>query len=175
MRLIPNILKYRLYILLPGLVILLAAKNFNSNSSAHASSISAMENQSGIAGKKLSNIDSLLQSADIVVIDFWFTGCPPCVKATPELEALFEKYGSSRVKFYGLTAFDDDTQLENFKSKVKVTYPLLQITSEVNLKYSVMDYPTLKIFMKGKPALTIEGHTELFKSQVEEQIKALLK
>lgn len=162
-------------ILLPFLVMLLAAKNFESNARIFSSPVSITQNQANTTGKKLSNIDSLLQSADIVVIDFWFTGCPPCVKATPELEALYKKYGSSKVKFYGLTAFDDDAQLENFKSKVSVTYPLLQITSEVNLKYSVMDYPTVKIFQKGKPALTLEGHTELFKSQVEEKIIALLK
>ncbi len=124
---------------------------------------------------KLGSIDSLIKSADIVVIDFWFTGCASCRKSIPELEEIYNEMSIKKVKFYGITAYDDEVKINNFKSKVAVQYPLLQVTSDVTQKYYVTEYPTLMIFNKGKPALTIEGYSSLFKGQVKKKLESLVK
>ncbi|MEB2399479.1 MAG: TlpA disulfide reductase family protein [Alcaligenaceae bacterium] len=57
-----------------------------------------------------------------VVLNFWATWCPPCVKEMPDLDALHKKYPG--VQFVGL-AVDTAANVEKFGQKVKVSYPLL--------------------------------------------------
>lgn len=59
-----------------------------------------------------------------VVVNFWATWCPPCVKEMPDLEALHQKYPD--VHFLGL-AVDTAVNVRKFNEKVQVTYPLLLI------------------------------------------------
>ncbi|ROT44811.1 TlpA disulfide reductase family protein [Pusillimonas sp. NJUB218] len=57
-----------------------------------------------------------------VVVNFWATWCPPCVKEMPDLEALKQKYPG--VQFVGL-GVDTAANIKKFIPKVNVTYPLL--------------------------------------------------
>ncbi|HUH88951.1 MAG TPA: TlpA disulfide reductase family protein [Pusillimonas sp.] len=59
-----------------------------------------------------------------VVVNFWATWCPPCVKEMPDLEALHQKYPD--VHFLGL-AVDTAVNVRKFNQKVQVSYPLLMI------------------------------------------------
>lgn len=40
---------------------------------------------------------------EIVVINFWFENCPPCIAEMPELNKLVAKYGKKGVRFIGIT------------------------------------------------------------------------
>ena len=57
-----------------------------------------------------------------VVVNFWATWCPPCVKEMPDLEALSKKFKG--VQFVGL-AVDTPVNVRKFMPKVNVSYPLL--------------------------------------------------
>ena len=57
-----------------------------------------------------------------VVVNFWATWCPPCVKEMPELDALHKKYPA--VQFLGL-GVDTAANIRAFTHKVHVSYPLL--------------------------------------------------
>ena len=59
-----------------------------------------------------------------VVVNFWATWCPPCVKEMPDLQALHQKYPG--VNFLGL-AVDTEVNVRKFNEKVQVTYPLLLV------------------------------------------------
>lgn len=59
-----------------------------------------------------------------VVVNFWATWCPPCVKEMPDLEALHQKYPD--VHIVGL-AVDTAVNVRKFNEKVQVSYPLLMI------------------------------------------------
>lgn len=58
----------------------------------------------------------------ILVVNFWATWCPPCVKEMPELNQLHNKY--SDVTVVGL-AVDTLKNVNKFSSKVAVDYPIL--------------------------------------------------
>src|SRR3546814_19067464 len=62
-----------------------------------------------------------------LVINFWATWCPPCVREMPELDGLQKKYPS--VQFLGL-AIDTAGNVREFAEKVQVYYPLLNVGSE---------------------------------------------
>lgn len=57
-----------------------------------------------------------------VVVNFWATWCPPCVKEMPDLDALHKKHKG--VTFLGL-GIDTASNVQAFTEKVKVSYPLL--------------------------------------------------
>ena len=57
-----------------------------------------------------------------LVLNFWATWCPPCVKEMPDLEALHAKHQG--VHIVGL-AVDTVVNVEKFITKVQVSYPLL--------------------------------------------------
>jgi len=57
-----------------------------------------------------------------VVLNFWATWCPPCVREMPELDALHHKY--TGMHFVGL-AVDTTKNVRKFGEKVQVSYPLL--------------------------------------------------
>lgn len=59
-----------------------------------------------------------------VVVNFWATWCPPCVKEMPDLEALHQKY--PQIHILGL-AVDTAANVRKFSEKVQVSYPLLMI------------------------------------------------
>src|SRR3546814_9710055 len=57
-----------------------------------------------------------------LVLNFWATWCPPCVKEMPDLEALHQKHRQAH--FVGL-AVDTAVNVRKFGEKVHVSYPLL--------------------------------------------------
>ncbi|TAM88381.1 MAG: TlpA family protein disulfide reductase [Candidimonas sp.] len=57
-----------------------------------------------------------------LVVNFWATWCPPCVREMPELDALQKRYPA--VQFLGL-AIDTEDNVREFARKVPVSYPLL--------------------------------------------------
>ncbi|MBP6019903.1 MAG: TlpA family protein disulfide reductase [Burkholderiaceae bacterium] len=57
-----------------------------------------------------------------LVLNFWATWCPPCVKEMPDLQELHEKYPN--IHIVGL-AVDTASNVLKFGDKVSVSYPLL--------------------------------------------------
>jgi thiol-disulfide isomerase/thioredoxin len=59
----------------------------------------------------------------IMVLNFWATWCPSCLKEIPEFMALQSQYGE-KVQFVGI-ALDDIEAVKTFQQKTAVNYPIL--------------------------------------------------
>lgn len=57
-----------------------------------------------------------------MVLNFWATWCPPCVKEMPDLDFLQQKYPG--ITMVGL-AVDTASNIAKFSEKVAVSYPIL--------------------------------------------------
>jgi peroxiredoxin len=60
----------------------------------------------------------------VVVLDFWRTDCPPCVKWVPKLAKLHERYRDRGLEVVGLTSNEKSDQklVEDFSKKFGVNY-----------------------------------------------------
>jgi len=60
----------------------------------------------------------------VLVLNFWATWCPPCIKEIPTFVELQRQYGDKGVQFVGI-AIDDLESTKNFVGSHAVNYPIL--------------------------------------------------
>ena len=60
----------------------------------------------------------------VLVMNFWATWCPPCLKEIPALSAMSTKYRDRGVQFVGVS-IDTETNVRDFQSRQQVSYPLV--------------------------------------------------
>ncbi|MBW3564822.1 MAG: redoxin family protein [Acidobacteria bacterium] len=80
---------------------------------------------------------------DVVLLDFWATYCPPCMKALPELQSLHQQNRGKGFSVVGITVDDRKELVAKATGRSGVTYPILQATPEVWNAYRVTALPSL--------------------------------
>lgn len=60
----------------------------------------------------------------VLVLNFWATWCPPCLKEMPEFQELQNKYSDKGLQVIGI-ALDDAEPVKEFLASNKITYPIL--------------------------------------------------
>ena len=62
----------------------------------------------------------------VVLVNFWATWCPPCVKEIPDFVALTDDYGEKGLIILGISLDKNPQQvLPGFIRKYKINYPIL--------------------------------------------------
>lgn len=80
-----------------------------------------------------------------VLLDFWFIGCLPCVRAIPEIQALSDKFDPEQVKVISIELYQKDTnQVQGFMEKKAASYEVLLAKSQSKIprSYGVHSAPT---------------------------------
>ena len=77
----------------------------------------------------------------VIVINFWFVACKPCVEEIPELNELVEKYEDKDVVFLGF-ALDNEKRLISFLEKTPFKYHIFSESKKIIENYGVNSYPT---------------------------------
>ncbi|GAB1348183.1 TlpA disulfide reductase family protein [Ignavibacteriales bacterium] len=97
----------------------------------------------------------------IVIVDFWATWCPPCVKGVPDLVELQKKYGDDLVVI-GISVDDAATvgDVPGFLQAKNVNYPVAYYTNEVSQAYGgIESIPTS--FIIDREGNIVEKHVGL--------------
>ncbi|MCW5923241.1 MAG: TlpA family protein disulfide reductase [Saprospiraceae bacterium] len=92
-------------------------------------------------GRMVNTLDML---DGLLLLDFWYKGCAPCLMAMPFLEDLHQKYSEKGVTLYGVNDRDKDANdLVRFLVRRAVSYPtLLDAESQLSTALRVTGYPT---------------------------------
>ncbi len=108
----------------------------------------------------------------LVLIDFFYKSCMPCMQALPVLQSLHEKYKDKGLVVIGLDPYDDkEDNLAAFLAKRNVDYPILYASKEIAKTYRVSGYPTMFLVSKeGKIVNVQEGYGDTVEAKLEELI-----
>ena len=103
-------------------------------------------------------------AGQVLVINFWYAGCPPCRAEASDLEALHTKYEDAGVQFLGVNVRDQAGTAVEFARTFGVTYPsILDVDSgAVQLAFSGSVAPnavptTLVLDRTGRVAARVLG------------------
>lgn len=116
-------------------------------------------------------LDDLQERGEVVVLNFWFTDCPPCRREIPELSAFAAEHPD--VPLVGISI---DTRLSGSgllarSRRLGVDYPVLHDPEmRVAGAYGVGVYPTTVLVREGR----IVGHRtgEVTKASLERMVDA---
>ncbi len=109
----------------------------------------------------------------VVLLDFFYKSCMPCVWALPALQSLHEKYSDKGLVVLGINPFDTkEDDIEGFLKKQGVTYTVFLNGENIAEKYRVSGYPTMYLIdKKGKILHVQTGYGEGVEQKLEKIIK----
>ena len=111
----------------------------------------------------------------IIVMNFWFVECKPCVMEMPELNKLVEKYINKDVVFIGF-ANNDKSKIVSFLKKKSFSYNIISNSINIAAEYNVSAYPThIIIDENSKIAFLTSGLGSTTIIDIEKTIESLIK
>jgi len=100
---------------------------------------------------------------NVVLIDFWFKGCQPCIEAIPGLNNIATIFANKEFRLYGIEYLEKYNQeaLTKYVEKNKTKYPNLYKGKEFAANYDIDKGPTFLIIdKKGKIVHIKRGYSE---------------
>ena len=109
-----------------------------------------------------------------IIINFWGTFCPPCVKEMPEFERQYVKWKDEGLVILAINLSEDTLSVDNFVRRFDLSYTILRdINRKVERSYGLRSYPTT-FFVRPDGSLMevfVGGMTE---KQIDERVERLL-
>ena len=119
-------------------------------------------------------VDFSIFDGNVVLLEFWFKFCGPCVKATPRLNSMNEKYKNNNFLMYGVEFREDFPRknLQEYVSKIKMNYPVLYKGKDIANEYAIGAAPTIMIIDKKGNIVYLEAgfDHEKVKKIIEENL-----
>jgi cytochrome c biogenesis protein CcmG/thiol:disulfide interchange protein DsbE len=97
---------------------------------------------------------------EIVLLNFWAAGCPPCRKEIPSMVQLYERYKDKGLEIIGVNLDRmDKSGVEKFSSEYQITFPiLLDPAGKAATLYRITALPTTFILDRdGKIQARVAG------------------
>jgi len=85
------------------------------------------------------NLASL--KGEVVVLNFWFTNCAPCIKEMPDLNKIVQKFDNSKVRFLAI-GLDSKQEISNFLQKHMFNYQILYNAKKETKEFEIIAWPT---------------------------------
>lgn len=123
-------------------------------------------------------LESQKLNAKLVLIDFWYKNCGPCIKAMPSLQKLHEEFKDKGLLVLGINDRDKgDDALKKFLDYRHITYTILLADRSVSAKFSVEGFPSF--YLVNKEGVIVysdsgyggEGTEKMLREKIEEQLK----
>src|SRR5688572_3972237 len=152
---------------IPGFYKLKDYAPFNKPASLPKDTLAPNWELMSIKGEKIS-LSSLKGS--LVLVDFFYKACYPCMLALPHLQSLNEKYHDKGLKVIGIDPFDKiEDGIGSFLEKRGVTYEVLLGGKDVAADYRVSAYPTMYLIDRnGKVIFMLEGFGKDMENALDE-------
>lgn len=114
----------------------------------------------------------------VVLLNFWATWCPPCIREMPSMERLHQQVDAEDFKVIAVNQMEDADQVFAFTGQLEIdpTFAILfDSTSEVSREYAVRGLPTTYLIDKeGNIRYRAVGGREFDHAEVIKTIKQLI-
>jgi thiol-disulfide isomerase/thioredoxin len=116
-------------------------------------------------------INSESSKGKIIVLDFWYMSCYPCLKMIPVLNEIDSLYKDMSVQIFGMNVYDGNREKVRDFTHPRMKYKTLLDALPVAEKYHISGYPTLYIIdRRGRIVYADIGYS----SQITEKIKSVI-
>jgi peroxiredoxin len=110
----------------------------------------------------------------VIVMNFWFVECKPCIMEMPELNKLVEKYRSKDVVFLGFST-SEKPKVESLLKKQTFNYNIVPSAKNVSELYEVLMFPThIVVDKKSTINYCVSGLTPTTFEDLDRTIESLL-
>jgi peroxiredoxin len=125
-------------------------------------------------------VDLATWRGDVVVLNFWYAGCPPCRAEAPDLVALATDYEARGVRLLGVNSRDDAGTAQAFERTFAIPYPSLddaqsRAVAALQGVVGVRAMPTTVVLdREGRVAARVIGRAEAstLRALVEQELAA---
>lgn len=93
---------------------------------SHYTDFSAVQS----SGKEM-KLSEFIEPGKYVLVDFWASWCPYCIKEIPALKALLEKYGPSGLQIVGVAVRDEEADTKAMVDKKQIPWKIMYNTGRV--------------------------------------------
>lgn len=107
----------------------------------------------------------------VILLDFWFKNCSPCIESVPHLNAIKTKYSNSKFEVLGINTWDTKKDIAWFCNKHQVAYTILMQGKDLAERYGIDAFPTMVLISKEGKVLYVGG---LEQSKIEALIEKAL-
>ncbi len=105
-----------------------------------------------------------LKSSKLILLDFWYLGCAPCLASMPEIVSLVQQYKDKGLVVLGINPFDKEDEKKELIQKLVqrkgINYPLLIADNKIVEHYRVKIYPTTYLIAEGKILYANYGYSK---------------
>lgn len=85
----------------------------------------------------------------IIVVDFWFINCGPCIKEIPDLNKLKSEYETDDIEWFAVT-YDPKEKVERFLDRMKFDYTIVPDSKHLTDRFDIRFYPTTLIIDENR-------------------------
>ena len=78
----------------------------------------------------------------VVVLNFWFAACKPCIAEIPDLNEVYDTYKDHPDVIFAAITFDDKDTVHSFLKEHPLKYPVVANAMNLNKTFKVASYPT---------------------------------
>jgi len=114
----------------------------------------------------------------VVLLNFWATWCPPCIREMPSMERLHQKVGADDFKVIAINQMEEVDDVFAFTGQLEIdpTFEILfDTTSKVSRDYAVRGLPTTYLIDKqGNIRYRAVGGREFDHEEVIKIVKQLI-
>jgi len=102
-----------------------------------------------------------IEAGKIVVLDFYYTTCGPCIFYSPQVNLAYEKYGcnTANVVFLSIDYNDTDSEVEAYDNEYAIEFPSISGLegggNGVVSQYGIIGFPTFYVIDSSKTILDV--------------------
>ncbi len=117
--------------------------------------------------------------AEVIVLDFWYSSCYPCIKSIPEVNKIYELFSDQDVVVFGVNIIDDElknkSRIEKYVRNNPMFYQTIMADRSTYEQWVPDGYPMLLILDKNYQLIDRHGgYTEGMADDIAEIIEAHL-